>query len=776
MDLNLKSKPPIVLAVDDRKENLRILSTLLKDEGLVLLEAESAVEALAISQTNDLALILLDIRMPRIDGLQLAKDIRSNPRTAKIPIIFLTAYDIDELMLEEGLALGGVDFVHKPINELSLLNKVRFFTEYFEAKRLSNYQGELLKGLCDQMAEVVWIRDAKTMEVLFVSGAFSKIWNRTKEQLYKDSRLWLRSVHPQDQPKLQEAFTQCRKEGTFCIEYRLETPEGEQRWIRDRGYCIRDSLGQITRLGGIAQDVTEIREKEDAFVKMALAKEAASAKGQFLAAMSHEIRTPMNGIIGMTSLLQDTKLTADQAECVDTIKSSSESLICLVNDILDFCKMDEDKVVLEKIPFDLPFVIESIIDLFAVPSLDKNIVLTNIIDPKTPKELVGDAVRFRQVLSNLISNSVKFTHEGSVVVRVNLEKTEGSRAFILVEVIDTGIGIRSQDFEKLFEPFSQADSSTTRKYGGTGLGLVICKKLASLMGGSLTLESEFGKGTRASLYLPFEVKKTYQETAVPKALKRVQIVSQNTALISALKEQLTSRGYSLGPSLGSWDGIVENEDRADIYLVDVDQLIKNGEMDRVGSSRTDNFSVVFLVSDLKKLPPLTENLRNEVLRLPIKQSRLYEAIENVSAPKKPALEPKLAERSLETVSSLPKGTLVLIAEDNPVNQRVAERMLERLGCRSEIVSDGKEAVEALYRKHYDAVLMDLFMPELDGFEATRRIRAREEHSDHTPIIAMTANILKGDETKCLEAGMDDYLSKPVKLEDLAKTLTRWLGR
>ena len=574
---------------------------------------------------------------------------------------------------------------------------------------------------------------------------------------------------------------------------RFRRRDGQIIDVSVNSHIVHDPATGAPYLEGIIEDITEIRKAQELKIAKEAAEAANRAKSEFLANMSHEIRTPMNGVIGMTSLLLDTQLTAEQREYAETVRASADCLLTIINDILDYSKIEAGKLNLEVIDFDLRVTLDEVNDLLALKAHEKGLEYLCEIDANVPSLVKGDPGRLRQILINLIGNALKFTGKGEVGIRVNLESEDNTHATLRFGVTDTGIGIPQDRMERLFRSFSQVDGSTTRKYGGTGLGLTISKKLSAMMGGRIGVVSAPEKGAEFWFTAEFEKQPAGQPSSVviPEDIrgKRVLIVDDNATNRHILRDLLKKwqcRCDEVSGGEGALEALqagVEGKDRYDIAVIDMQMPRMDGQMlgtriKQMPSIRDTEMILMTSMGDRGDAKRFTDIGFAAYLTKPVKPSQLYDCLTSVmgSRKRRATILPQPIVTRHTLAEDKKRRVRILLAEDNVINQKVAANILKKLGYITDIVTNGREAVAALEKTAYHIVLMDCQMPELDGYAATAEIRrpASKVLDHRVPVIAMTAHAMKGDREKCIDAGMDDYLAKPVNPQALADMLKRYL--
>jgi PAS domain S-box-containing protein len=652
----------------------------------------------------------------------------------------------------------------------------------------------LLQRIIDASPTLIFIKDREGT-FLLANQFMAKTYGLTAERMTGMTHMDIGRLLGAPEGEIQRFLDADQRaidsgEAVFIPEQVLTT-HGRTTWLQISKMPI-DVPGRGRCVLGVCVDITARKEIEGELHRAKVAAEhAARAKSDFLAMMSHEIRTPMNGVLGMTGLLLDTSLTAEQREYAETVRSSGSALLGILNEILDLSKIEAGRMELEHIDFSVAAAVEEATELLAERAHSKRLELLSRVDPKIPATLRGDPGRFRQVLINLLGNAIKFTERGEVVTTVEVAHEGPDTVELRVAVRDSGVGITTEARSRLFQPFSQADSSTTRKFGGTGLGLAICRRLVELMGGEIGVNSEPGQGStfRFTVRLervPAGAADTAADTAALRGM-RALIVDDNTTNRLFLREQLRVWGVEAdeapdGPTAlerlraAAAAGSVHQVGLLDMQMPGMDGLA----LARAIKADPDLAGIkLLLLSSWAEAGHSGESSEAGIdarLPKPVRASRLLAQLVALLGRGSTAAPVSPERAAAEPLVSPPtRSARILVAEDNAVNQKLIARLLEKKGHRVDVVGNGREAIEAVTRVGYDLVLMDVQMPEMDGLEATQRIRASDRPTvARIPIIALTANAMQGDQELCLSAGMDDYLSKPVKPADLVAALDRWL--
>ena len=640
---------------------------------------------------------------------------------------------------------------------------------------------EFYRTLVENMREGV-IFDGSDSKIKFANPAFSKMVGFTKKELIgADHNLYV--IPGQIEEVNKKTVTRVKGESSE-YELKFRTKQGKTIDVLVKANPMYENKAFIGTLVTFT-DITELKKKEDrALVAEEKALRAVEAKSNFLANMSHEIRTPMNGVLGMTNLLLDESHTPETLDGLNIIKKSADTLLTIINDILDFSKIEAGKLDVEQINFNLKDLVDDALELHSIRSNQKGIELSYMVHDDVPALLIGDPGRIRQIINNLVGNSIKFTSKGNIHVKIKKDEERDNNVKIIFSIMDTGIGMGKEDAKKLFQSFHQVDASTTREYGGTGLGLAISKQLAELMGGDIKVESETGKGSVFIFSILFEKQLNVVEKKliIPKDFKgkQVLVIDDNELNLKILKGFLKKWGFKTvtttngNHALQMCKLMAETNTPFDLVITDYQMPQMDGS--QVGRLIRDNKTT----KDLKMIMLTSRGLRGEAKKMkdigfngyltkPIRRSQLFDTIimalskESAESVKNPEIITKYSINDRKI-----KNTHILIVEDNQINQKVVLRTLIKQGFQCVIANDGQQALNALIKDHYDLVLMDIQMPVMDGYECTRHIRDKNSKVQNSkiPILALTANVMKGDMEKCLKIGMNDFTPKPIRPKDL----------
>jgi two-component system sensor histidine kinase/response regulator len=786
---------PNILIVDDRWENLLATEKILRHLDAGIFTANSGNEALSLVLRHRFAVVLLDVQMPEMDGFETALLMQEHESMRGVPIIFVTAISKEERYASQAAEIGAVDYIFKPINSEILKSKVKVYLDlYVQREELLKIQGALedaqarLRTILDNVLDGIIMIDGSGT-VISINPAVVKMFG------YEAGDIVGRNIE-----MLMPEPNRSNPDGYLARYESTGTPRAiglgrELEGLTKAGrtfpmeLTVTEALFHGERMFvGLVRDITERKWAEDTSRQAKAAAEAANrTKSDFLANMSHEIRTPLNAILGMTYLAQRANPVPRQQSYLTKIGIAGQSLLGIVNDILDFSKIEAGKLEAEHIVFSFDELLRNVVDMVGQKAEEKGIAIVCTVPREVPRSLIGDPLRLGQILINLVHNAIKFSDKGEVIVRVMAEDVAPDKVRLAFSVLDHGIGMSADQVANLFQSFNQADTSFTRRFGGTGLGLAISKQLCELMEGTISVESEIGKGSTFLFSLNFAIATEEQFLArksQEKPLKRSVLIVDDSEMARRLLLGMVQANGFLARAVSSGEealsALVHGSQVGQPFdLVLMDWRLPG--IDGIEASRRIKehptltpIPAIVMISAFESedvLRGLKQPRFDAFLVKPITEALLMRTIASISGEslEGPAgLQPTAGNLPFELT-----GRRVLVVEDNEINRDLASELLCDLGIWTAIAVDGRQGVDQVLRQPFDLVLMDIQMPVMDGLAATRLIRADARFHD-LPIIAMTAHAMRGDRERSLDAGMNDHLTKPMNPAALSAILSRWM--